>query len=311
MNSRLHFLGLLETRVTLPNAAHVQNGILPRWKWFSNYNSAGNRIWLAWDDDFLDIAIMDIGVQFVHCRIFIRSSHIYVLVIVSYGANDVGSQRELWQALSNFSGSINDEPWLVGGDFNAVRDLSEVCGTSGDIRLAMNEFNECILNTGLVALPMRGERFTWHNCSDDGRSLWKRLDRFLANDKWMEQWPDVFYDCLTPRTSDHSPLVLSGNCRRPPVSMFRFDNYLALSLGFIASVPDIWRHHIVGTPMYSITRKLKALKPIFRQQRKMKGDLSANVKLAGEFLEIAQRLSKRIAITPCCCIWSIAADLFS
>ncbi|KAL0318219.1 UNVERIFIED_CONTAM: Transposon TX1 uncharacterized protein [Sesamum calycinum] len=72
--------------------------------------------------------------------------------------------------------------------------------------------------------------------------------------------------------------------------MFHFDNYLTLSLGFIASVQDIWRHHIVGTPMYSIIRKLKALKPIFRQQRKMKGDLSANVKLVGEFLEITQRL---------------------
>ncbi|KAL0292135.1 UNVERIFIED_CONTAM: Transposon TX1 uncharacterized protein [Sesamum radiatum] len=68
--------------------------------------------------------------------------------------------------------------------------------------------------------------------------------------------------------------------------MFRFDNYIALSPGFIASVQGIWRHHIVGTPMYSVTRKLKALKPIFRQQRKMKGDLSANVKLAGEFLEV-------------------------
>ncbi|KAL0298920.1 UNVERIFIED_CONTAM: hypothetical protein Sradi_6551800 [Sesamum radiatum] len=108
----------------------------------------------------------------------------------------------MWGPGENFgrhyviSGSI-DEPWLVRGDFNAVWDLSEVCGTSGDIRLAMNEFNECILNTGLIALHMRGERFTWHNCSDDGRSLWKRLDRFLANDKWMEQWPDVFYDCLT------------------------------------------------------------------------------------------------------------------
>ncbi|KAL0340157.1 UNVERIFIED_CONTAM: hypothetical protein Sradi_4532500 [Sesamum radiatum] len=233
---------------------------------------------------------MDIGVQFVHCRIFIRSLHIYVLVIVSYGANDVGSRRELWQALCTIAGSIGDEPWLVGGDFNAVQDLSEVCGTSGDIKLAMNEFNDCILNIGLIALPMRGERFTWHNCSDDGRSLWKRLDRLLANDKWMERWPDVFYDCLTLRTFDHSPLVLRGDYRRPPVSMFRFDNYLALSPSFIASVQDIWRHHIVGTPMYSVTRKLKALKPVFRQQRKMKGDLSANVKLAGEFLEISQRL---------------------
>ncbi|KAK4384084.1 hypothetical protein Sango_3093200 [Sesamum angolense] len=146
-----------------PSDCHSELALNSRWKWFSDYNSAGNRIWLAWDDDFLDIAILDIGVQFVHCRIFIRSSHIYILVTVSYGANDVGSRRELWQALCNISDSIGDEPWLVGGDFNAVRDLSEVCGTSGDIRLAMNEFNDCILNTGLIALPMRGERFTWHN----------------------------------------------------------------------------------------------------------------------------------------------------
>ncbi|KAL0322039.1 UNVERIFIED_CONTAM: Transposon TX1 uncharacterized protein [Sesamum calycinum] len=199
MNSRLHFLGLLETRVTLPNAARVQNGILP-------------------------------------------SSHIYVLVTVSYGANDVGSRRELWQALSNISGSINDEPWLVGGDFNAVRDLSEVCGTSGDIRLAMNEFNEYILNTGLIALPMRGERFTWHNCSDDGRSLWKRLDCFLANDKWMEQWPDVFYDCLTPRTSDHSPLVLRGDCRRLRLVFLKA---VKIEQGYGFTILAAWARHII------------------------------------------------------------------
>ncbi|KAL0302569.1 UNVERIFIED_CONTAM: hypothetical protein Sangu_3093000 [Sesamum angustifolium] len=74
------------------------------------------------------------------------------------------------------------------------------------------------------------------------------------------------------------------------VSLFRFDNYLALSPGFLASVQSIWRHPVVGTPMYSVTRKLKALKPVFRQQRRSKGDLAMNVKLAAGFLEIAQNI---------------------
>ncbi|KAL0281968.1 UNVERIFIED_CONTAM: hypothetical protein Sangu_2979400 [Sesamum angustifolium] len=74
------------------------------------------------------------------------------------------------------------------------------------------------------------------------------------------------------------------------VSLFRFDNYLALSPGFLASVHSIWRHPIVGTPMYSVTRKLKALKPVFRQQRRCKGDLAMNVKLAAGFLEVAQNI---------------------
>ncbi|KAK4381130.1 hypothetical protein Sango_2997300 [Sesamum angolense] len=140
----------------------------------------------------------------------------------------------------------------------------------------MNEFNNCILQTGLLPLPMQGERFAWHNCSLDGRSLWKRLDRLLVNDIWMERWPNLYYTCLTPRTSDHSPVVLKGDCRNMQVSLFRFDNYLALSPGFLASVHSIWRHPIVGTPMYSVTRKLKALKPVFRQQRRCKGDLAMN-----------------------------------
>ncbi|KAL0396414.1 UNVERIFIED_CONTAM: hypothetical protein Scaly_0089800 [Sesamum calycinum] len=215
--------------------------------------------------------------------------HEPILTTVVYGANDVSSRRELWQGLTDMAVTV-DLPWLVGGDFNAVLDMSDVSGASGDIRVAMTEFNDCILQTGLISLPMQGERFSWHNCSTDGRSLWKRLDLMFVNDVWMEQWPNLFYTCLTPRTSDHSPLVLKGDSRDMQVSMFRFDNYLALSPGFLASVHNVWQHPIIGTPMYSVTRKLKALKPVFRRQRKTKGDLAMNVKLASGFLEVAQQL---------------------
>ncbi|KAK4384323.1 hypothetical protein Sango_3072300 [Sesamum angolense] len=127
-----------------------------------------------------------------------------------------------------------------------VLDMSEVSGASGDIRVAMHDFNDCISQTGLISLPMQGERFSWHNCSMDGRSLWKRLDRMFVNDAWLEQWPNLFYTCLTPRTSDHSPLVLKGDSRDVQVSMFWFDNYLALSPGFLASVHNIWQHPVIA-----------------------------------------------------------------
>ncbi|KAK4384182.1 hypothetical protein Sango_3083500 [Sesamum angolense] len=39
----------------------------------------------------------------------------------------------------------------------------------------------------------------------------KRLDCMFVNDAWLERWPNLFYTCLTPRTSDHSPLVLKGD----------------------------------------------------------------------------------------------------
>ncbi|XP_011078513.1 uncharacterized protein LOC105162219 [Sesamum indicum] len=161
-------------------------------------------------------------------------------------------------------------------------DLSEVCGTSGDIRMAMEEYNTCIQNTGLLPLPMQGEWYTWHNYNTSPRNLWKRLDRILTNDTWVLRFPTLFYSCLTPRTSDHSPMVIAGDSYRQCGGMFWFDNYLTLSPAFIPSVQRIWQHKIV------VTRKLKALKSVFSEQRRMKGNLSHNVQLAKGFLEMAQ-----------------------
>ncbi|KAL0291252.1 UNVERIFIED_CONTAM: hypothetical protein Sradi_7030900 [Sesamum radiatum] len=163
--------------------------------------------------------------------------------------------------LMTLAQSISDEPWIVGGDFNTVLDMSEVCGSSADIQLAMSEFRDCILDTGLIHLPVHGERFSWHNCSEGDRSLWKRLDRLLVNDAWLGQWPSSYYHCLNARTSDHSLLVIRG---------------------------DTVSH--TKTNMYAVTRKLRALKPVFRTLRKKKGDLSLNVKLAAEFLGTVQQL---------------------
>ncbi|KAK4384015.1 hypothetical protein Sango_3100200 [Sesamum angolense] len=132
----------------------------------------------------------------------------------------------------------------------------------------MNEFRDCILGTGLIHLPVQGELFSWHNCSEGDRSLWKRLDRLLVNDAWLRLWSNSHYQCLNARTSDHSPLVLRGDTDKHTISMFRFDNYLTMSLEFIPLVQNVG-----GTEL-----------------RKKKGDLSVNVKLAAEFLATVQQL---------------------
>ncbi|KAL2225109.1 UNVERIFIED_CONTAM: hypothetical protein Sindi_3044700 [Sesamum indicum] len=282
--------GILETRVRLNNVMHIQSFLLPHWKWFVDYSSVGNRIWIAWDENIVDVHILDSADQFIHCRVTNMADNESVIITVVYGASEVIDRRNLWTALETLSQQCSDIPWMVGGDFNAVRDLNEVCGISGDIRMATEEFNAGILEAGLIPLPMQGEWFTWHNCSTSMRSLWKRLDRILINDRWLARFPSAYYHSLTPRTSDHSPLVLHGDIQQHNGGMFRFDNYLAHSPEFIHNVQNIWHHEIVGIPMYAVTRKLKALKPVFRLQRRNKGDLTMNVQLAKGFLDEAQQL---------------------
>ncbi|KAL0292744.1 UNVERIFIED_CONTAM: hypothetical protein Sangu_3250900 [Sesamum angustifolium] len=226
--------------------------------------------------------------QFVHCRAFNKRLHTRCLITVLYGAYDLIPRRNLWSALCNLSAVTLNEPWLVLGDFNAVMDDSEVYGRAADTSASMTEFRICIRDSGLVQLPFTGCPFTWHNCSDGPRSLWKRLDRMLANTNWMDAWPSSSYISALPSTSDHSPLILTGMNRGEEHVVFRFDNYLAHLPDFLNSVEEIWKHRIAGTAMYETVCKLKLLKPVFRQQKRLKGNLTDNNLLGGP------RLHRRI-----------------
>ncbi|KAL2224319.1 UNVERIFIED_CONTAM: hypothetical protein Sindi_2944800 [Sesamum indicum] len=119
--------------------------------------TTGNRIWIAWDDNFIDVNVVELGTQFIHYHVTIRALQESVDVTIIYGATKVADRRELWDSLTTLARQCVDTPWLVGGDFNVVRDLSEVCAAYGDIRLAMEKFNNCIQNAGLLPLPMQGE----------------------------------------------------------------------------------------------------------------------------------------------------------
>ncbi|KAL2224833.1 UNVERIFIED_CONTAM: hypothetical protein Sindi_2937100 [Sesamum indicum] len=266
----LHFLGILETRVRLNNVVHIQSFLLPQWKWFVDYSIVGNRIWLAWNENVVDVHILGLGDQFIHCRVTNMAVNESVIITVVYGT----------------SGQCSDAPWLVGGDFNAVRDLNEVCGISEDMRMATEEFNAGILETGLLPLPMQ---VTWHNCSTSTRSLWKRLDRILINDRWLARFPTSSYHSLTPRTSDDSPLVLHGDTQQHNGGMLRFDNYLARSPEFIPNVHSIWHHEIVGVPIIVYAKAAKLEEIMLQQRAKMQwmkdGDQCSRV----FFRKIAQR----------------------
>ncbi|KAL0320289.1 UNVERIFIED_CONTAM: hypothetical protein Sradi_5290400 [Sesamum radiatum] len=103
------------------------------------------------------------------------------LFTMVYGLNEVVPRRKLWAQLAGVMEDVGDDPWLVLGDLNIVF-LSEVNGMSGDISIAIGDFQACIRDTGLISVPIQGEIYTWHSCSDGSRSLWKKLDQMLAND---------------------------------------------------------------------------------------------------------------------------------
>ncbi|KAL0416380.1 UNVERIFIED_CONTAM: putative ribonuclease H protein [Sesamum latifolium] len=179
--------------------------MLHGWNWFVDPNESGNRIWLAWDTSEVVVDILSVHEQYIHYRILSLRTRTDFLVTIAYGLNHVVSHRALWPQLVTTMEDVGEEPWLVLGHFNTVLDHSEVCGHSGDIQTAMGDFRTFLTDTGLIPMPSHEAVFSWHNCSDGPRSLWKKLDRILANDRWFARWPIhlIYVQHHVPRITLH------------------------------------------------------------------------------------------------------------
>ncbi|KAL0281794.1 UNVERIFIED_CONTAM: hypothetical protein Sradi_7286300 [Sesamum radiatum] len=166
LEHNIQFLGLLETRVRQVNINSVRSNLLRNWSWFDDYSGPGGRIWLVWNAVDVDVEVLRVETQFIHCKVTNKAMHTTCLMTVVYGECDIIPRRELWAGLCLLSGSLSDEPWCVLGDFNAVIDASEICGTSADVSNAMAEFQDCITAAALVHLSFTGCLFSWHNCRE-------------------------------------------------------------------------------------------------------------------------------------------------
>ncbi|KAL2225363.1 UNVERIFIED_CONTAM: putative mitochondrial protein [Sesamum indicum] len=101
----------------------IQSFFLPQWKWFVDYATIGHRIWLAWDENIIDVHVLESGEQFLHCRVTNRTDNDVVIITIFYGASEVIDRRALWTTLETMAQQCTDDPPR----------LNEVCGILGDI----------------------------------------------------------------------------------------------------------------------------------------------------------------------------------
>ncbi|XP_030440998.1 uncharacterized protein LOC115663090 [Syzygium oleosum] len=179
------------------------------------------------------------------------------LITIVYGEHTFVNRRSLWADVIRLSSC--ELPWIVAGDFNAIRDPDDRVGSTTPWIPAFDEFGDCLNQAGLEDLRYVGWRYTWTYSSGDNRKL-RKIDRVLINDLWNQLFSFSEATFLAPGISDHSPMVIKIF---PPLSSnkpFKFFNFWATHPKFLDLVAQAWDTHIVGTPMYMICCKLRVLK---------------------------------------------------
>lgn len=142
-------------------------------------------------------------------------------MLACYGTPYHNEHRIFWDQLKERVFLI-EGPWLLIGDFNEVVFDFEKFG--GRPLWRKNLFlKPFINNTRGVDLSFSGRRYTWTNGQQGLGLIKERLDRAVANDAWIMEFPKTLVVQLKRELSDHCPILLymDGMGKRS-TCLFRF-----------------------------------------------------------------------------------------
>ncbi|CAL1402102.1 unnamed protein product [Linum trigynum] len=199
-------------------------------------------IWIFWDARRFQAQVTSACSQHITIRISQNNMTDWMLTAV-YASPRPARQRPLWDSISAQSRSI-DIPWILTGDFNAIRSPVEKSGAASVATLRRcRVFNERINDADLVDLGFSGPNFTWSRGEDSGTYKASRIDRSLCNIAWNSVFPNTVVRHLPRLNSDHNPILTSfasqgqsSNLSRP----FKFEAAWLTSNTLLSTIAGAW-----------------------------------------------------------------------
>ncbi|XP_062099719.1 uncharacterized protein LOC133805553 [Humulus lupulus] len=178
-----------------------------------------------------------------------------------YGMNIEESRNLLWKHLQDLS---MEDPWIVLGDFNDILVKEERIGARVKYTKA-HSFQRCVEICQLEDVKFSGNFYTWNNKQQGQDRIYSKIDRILANQKWLDTYGAAEVHFMNEGLFDHSlailtvtPVLVTG---RKPFKYFRMWKSFP---GFQDLVHNDWIRPIDGTLMYKVVQKLKRLKSTLR-----------------------------------------------
>ncbi|XP_074306224.1 uncharacterized protein LOC141641463 [Silene latifolia] len=166
-------------------------------------------IWLYWKKDIVSINPIVEHQQFITVEIS-RNGELPWFFSAVYASPDPTNRRELWSELENFA-RMNNRPWIMAGDFNETRSLSERHGGNESMARRCERFNNWIENCEFIVLAFSGPAHTWARGNSVETRQSASLDKALCNAEWVEMFEDAMVRHLPAIQSDHCPLFISPN----------------------------------------------------------------------------------------------------
>ncbi|XP_058783292.1 uncharacterized protein LOC131657968 [Vicia villosa] len=156
---------------------------------FSNANGQLGGLIIPWKEGGVEVVHSFKEEGFLGVKLIWRS-YVYYIVNV-YSSCDLNKKKELWNALLLRKNNYVDGEWVIGGDFNSIKNHSERKGRTDRERSEDSKaFVNFIIDSKLLDIPCKGKSFTWD--ISDQCPIWLIKDGvnwgpkpFKVNNEWF------------------------------------------------------------------------------------------------------------------------------
>ncbi|XP_074288780.1 uncharacterized protein LOC141613937 [Silene latifolia] len=275
----------IEAKINGVNVGNIAHNMLEGWSVTTNCSlHKGGRVWLLWRPNIFEVQIIQYDPLFIHSKVTIKATQKIFFLTFIYAFNEGSDRLDFWDKLRTFAS--HGAPWAIAGDFNTVISPDERLGAATK-QEDMYAFVDCLSDYGMTDIHATGAYFTWTNKQDPNHRKYSRLDRFLVNKEWLDEFPDMNAHFHPEGIMDHTPCIVRNvrlDGRRS--TSFKYFNMWGSASAFHETVKNTWSHQINGTKMFGVVKKLKALKgDLKRLNRACFSDveLKASQALPGEY----------------------------
>ncbi|XP_026397473.1 uncharacterized protein LOC113292854 [Papaver somniferum] len=215
--------------------------------------------------------------------------HISAIIFPSYGdpwlfmgyyGSPYTTPEEIlsWKMIENTDEAIH-LPWLIMGDLNFVLHEHEKYSQHPIDNCEADIFLNKIEAANLTDLGYTKCPFTWTNRRNGIHLTEQRLDKGLANESWLDLYPNSTISDLAAIGSDHNPILLNTNPSWTPGHIpFKFFGPWLDHKYYKTIIEECWKTNHKGSLAIKIYRKLRDVKiTLKRWNKEVYGNIHTNL----------------------------------
>ncbi|KAK6784430.1 hypothetical protein RDI58_017885 [Solanum bulbocastanum] len=166
--------------------------------------NCSSKIWVFWNEDWIGATKSDthqqLTIKFTH-----KASYKEMVITAVYERCSALERLGPWDDLECLAERIK-VPWLIGGDFNVIKNGSEKLEGLPVTQQEVADFLQCINNYALTEIQFSGSVYTWWSGRIEEECIFKRLDRVFGNEKFHQEFTRSEVQHLIREGFDHASL---------------------------------------------------------------------------------------------------------